>query len=65
MFGGPRTVPVRNSRDGSRTFWIFKHPGLFLRAANRDGSRSYHELDAAQAVISSVQLVVACITEEG
>src|ERR1039457_1538808 len=37
---GPRTVPVRNGLHGSRTFWFFEHPGLFLCAANRDGSRS-------------------------
>ena len=54
---GPRTVPVRSSLDGSRTFWSFEHPGLFLRAANRDGSRSDQTLAqaAARSLIQSIQ----------
>src|ERR1035441_6184603 len=43
----PRTVPVRSGPGDSRVFWYCEHPGLFLRAANRDGSRSHPELDAA------------------
>jgi hypothetical protein len=44
--GGPRTVSVRSGSGDSRIFWYCEHPGLFLRAANRDGSRSDAELDA-------------------
>src|ERR1035438_3332227 len=47
---GPRTVPVRSGSDGSRYFWCIEYPGLCLRAANRDGSRSDPELDAALGV---------------
>jgi hypothetical protein len=49
---GPRTVPVRSGSDGSRYFWCIEYPRLFLRAANRDGSRSDPELDAALGVRS-------------
>ena len=44
---GPRAVPARSGHDGSLTFWFSAHPGVFLRAASRDGSRSDPELDAA------------------
>src|ERR1035437_8698739 len=46
-FGGPRTVPVRSGPDGSRCFWCLEYPPPSLRAANRDGSRSDPNLDAA------------------
>ena len=44
---GSRIVPVRSGPDGSRTWWFSGHPRSFLRAANRDGSRS-GEFEAAQ-----------------
>src|ERR1022692_4243399 len=50
-FTGPRTVPVRSGPGGLGYFWFFEHPGLFLRAANGDGSRSDHELHTALAVM--------------
>jgi hypothetical protein len=56
---GPRTVPVRSSPDGSRMFWFFEHPDVFLRAANRDGSRSDPELDALLRESSAPQLLLA------
>ena len=47
MLYGPRTVPVRSGHDGSRIPQSFEHTDLLLRAANRDGSRSDPELEAA------------------
>jgi len=44
---GPRAVPACSSPYGSRTFWIFEHPGVFLSAVSRDGSRSAQEPGAA------------------
>ena len=49
MLHGPQTVPVRSGHDSSRTLQFFEHFELFLLAANRDGSRSDPELDAAVA----------------
>jgi len=46
-FPGPRIVQVRSGSDSSRILRFFEYPGLFLRAANRDDSRS-GELDAAR-----------------
>jgi hypothetical protein len=50
-FTGPRIVPVRSGPGDLGYFWFFEHPGLFLRAANRDGSRSDHELHTALTVV--------------
>ena len=44
---GPRTVPVRSGHDGSLLPLVIKYPDLFLRGANRDGSRGDPQLDAA------------------
>jgi hypothetical protein len=49
---GPRAVPARSSRNRSLTCWFFEHPGVFLRAASRDGSR-YAELEAALAALAN------------
>ena len=37
---GPRAVPARSGPHCSRTFRFSKPPGVVLRAASRDGSRS-------------------------
>jgi hypothetical protein len=41
---GPRAVPARSGHDGSLIFWCFAHPGVFLCATSRDGSRSDPEM---------------------
>jgi hypothetical protein len=43
---GLRTVPAYSYPDDLRACWFPEQPGVFVRAASRDGSRSVPKLNA-------------------
>ena len=48
--------PFRCGSDGTRRFWLPRHPCIFVRAASRDGSRSGGGAEMSASGLNNISL---------